>query len=121
MSHMVYRSLAYACIALGAVGLALPLVPTTPFLLLAAWAAPKGSPRLTCWLQEHPRFGPSLQAWREQRAVPRRAKQLACLLLALSWATLAVNGSPLSVLAVTGMLFIAVALFVLTRPTARRT
>ncbi|GGY04156.1 hypothetical protein GCM10007160_34760 [Litchfieldella qijiaojingensis] len=118
LSNVAYRSLAYGCIALGAAGLVLPLVPTTPFLLIAAWAAPKGSPRLAHWLREHPRFGPVLHAWRHGRAVPRRAKWLAALLLATSWGMLWLIGSPLPVLALTGGLFLLVGGFVLTRPDA---
>ena len=78
LSRLVYRCLALACIGLGAIGAVLPLLPTTPFLLVAAWAAPKGSPRLAAWLWEHPYLSPPLVAWRDQRAVPRRAKWLAC-------------------------------------------
>ncbi|MFD2190692.1 YbaN family protein [Pistricoccus aurantiacus] len=116
LSRLVYRCLAFLCIGLGAIGAVLPLLPTTPFLLVAAWAAPKGSPRLATWLWRHPHLGPPLIAWREQRAVPRRAKWLACCLLLLSWSWLAYKGSPLFVLIVTGVFFCCVATFLLTRP-----
>ncbi|MWJ28950.1 YbaN family protein [Halomonas sediminis] len=115
----LYQCLALLCISLGAMGIVLPLLPTTPFLLVAAWAAPKGSPRLANWLWTHPRLGPILLAWRDQRAVPRRAKNTACALLIVSWVTLMMVGSPLPVLALTGILFTAVAAFVLTRPTVQ--
>src|SRR5690606_41134853 len=60
----------------GAVGLALagtvlPLLPTTPFLLVAAWAFARSSPRLDAWLHAHPRLGPPLAAWQARRAIPR--------------------------------------------------
>ena len=115
-SRLAWCGLTYGCIGLGTVGMVLPLLPTTPFLLLAAWSAPKGSPRLARWLHSHPRFGPTLLAWRERRAIPRRAKALATLLLSLSWAMLWAGGAPLPGLVASGLLFVAVAGFVLSRP-----
>lgn len=115
----LYQGLALVCIGLGAIGIVLPLLPTTPFLLVAAWAAPKGSTRLANWLWMHPRLSPILHAWRDQRAVPKRAKNTACTLLAISWGTLIIAGSSLPILAFTGILFTIVAIFVLTRPTAQ--
>lgn len=111
-----WRMLAYGCIGLGAAGLVLPLLPTTPFLLVAAWAAPKASPRLARWLWQHPRLGPMLVAWQRQRAIPRRAKRLAPILLALSWLMLWLSGMPGHVLGGTAAIFCCVTAFVLTRP-----
>jgi hypothetical protein len=118
VSRIAWSGLAYGCIGLGTAGLVVPLLPTTPFLLLAAWAAPKGSPRLARRLHDHPRLGPTLHAWREQRAVPRRAKRLALVLLLISWLVLWVGGAAPVVLALTGLLFCGVAGFLLTRPDA---
>ena len=108
--------LAWTSLGLGAVGAFLPLLPTTPFLLLAAWAAPKGSPRLAKWIHQHPRFGPVLQAWYDERAVPLRAKLVAWVLLVTSWISLWVMEVKPVVLVVTAVLFSAVALFLLSRP-----
>jgi len=114
--RLPYLCLAYACVALGAVGLFVPLLPTTPFLLVAAWAAPKGSPRLDEWLRRHPRFGPILRAWREEGAVPTRAKWLACGVMLLSWVLMLAIAASVWVPLMTGLLFIAVAGYVCTRP-----
>ncbi|PXW96670.1 hypothetical protein C7444_106192 [Sphaerotilus hippei] len=71
-------------LVLGFVGLFLPLLPTTPFVLLAAACFSRGSERCERWLLEHPRFGPSIRDWREHRALPLRAKQLAIVMMAVS-------------------------------------
>lgn len=74
----------FASLALGLVGLVLPLLPTAPFLLLAGFCFSRGSQRWERWLLTHPRFGPPVRAWREHRAVPRRAKLLAIAMMACS-------------------------------------
>lgn len=116
--RLAFLCLAYGCVGLGAAGVILPLLPTTPFLLVAAWAAPKGSTRLDEWLHRHPHFGPALRAWHEQRAVPKRAKWLACLLLLVSWLTLLLTSDNIRVPVITGILFLGVAIFLVTRPDA---
>ena len=81
--------LAGACSLLaGIVGIFLPLLPTTPFVLLAAFCFSRGSQRCESWLLQHPRFGPMVRDWRANRAVPLRAKQLATVMMALgsAWA-----------------------------------
>lgn len=66
---------------LGLVGLFLPVMPTVPFLLVAAWAAARCSPGLDHWLHNHPRFGRQLRDWRDGGVVPRRAKLLASVMM----------------------------------------
>lgn len=111
--------LAWTCIGLGAIGAFLPLLPTTPFILVAAWAAPKGSPRLATWLHSHPTFGPLLNAWHHQRAVPLRAKVIAGVMMTASWATLWLTDSAPFVLIATGALFLVVGAFLFSRPTPK--
>ena len=65
--------LAYASLGVGIAGIFLPGLPTTVFILIAAWAAARGSERLEQRLLADPRFGPVIRAWRAHRAVPRRA------------------------------------------------
>src|SRR5690606_32063512 len=66
--------LAYVSLGVGIVGIFVPVLPTTVFILVAAWAAARGSKRLERRLLEHPHFGPVIIGWRDHRAVPRRAK-----------------------------------------------
>jgi uncharacterized membrane protein YbaN (DUF454 family) len=60
-----------------------PLLPTTPFILLAAFCFARGSERCERWMLEHARFGPIVRDWRARRAVPLRAKQFATVMMAL--------------------------------------
>jgi uncharacterized protein len=111
--RLFWRGLALLCVGLGFAGIFLPLLPTVPFLLVAAWAGGKGWPALERWLLEHPRHGPAIRRWRDHGAVPRRAKWAAvltmlasCVLLALSSAALALKvGIPLMLLLVAGWLW----------------
>jgi uncharacterized membrane protein YbaN (DUF454 family) len=60
------------------------VVPTVPFLLVAAWGASRCSPRLHDWLHNHPRFGQALCDWRDGGVVPRRANWTATVMMACS-------------------------------------
>lgn len=74
----------FVSMATGIIGIVLPLLPTTPFVLLAAYCFSRGSARYEQWLLTHPRFGPLVRDWRANHAVPLRAKQLATGMMALS-------------------------------------
>ncbi len=71
--------------ALAIAGVVLPLVPTTPFLLLAGACFARSSPRLHRWLLSRPAFGPYLEQWQRERTVPRGAKRKAYLVVALTF------------------------------------
>lgn len=75
-------------LALGIVGIVVPLLPTTPFVLLAAACFSRGSVRCERWLLTHRVFGPMVRDWRAHRAIPRRARQLAFVMMAFgsAWA-----------------------------------
>ncbi len=75
--------LAYASLGLGLVGIVVPGLPTVPFVLLAAFAAARGSQRLREWLLAHRHFGPVIRDWEAQGAVSRRAKRVATLTMAI--------------------------------------
>jgi uncharacterized protein len=109
---------AWVFLAIGIAGVFLPLVPGTLFLILAAACFTRSSPRFEAWLLDHPRFGPPVRAWREKGTVPRRGKVFAGASLAASWLILVATGASAAVGAVTLALFLAVGLFVATRPEA---
>lgn len=84
MKRPVYRLLGICSVILGVIGAFLPLLPTTPFLILAAYFFAHSHPEWEAWLLAHPRLGPAIVAWRQRRAIPRAAKLMAGCLLAIS-------------------------------------
>jgi uncharacterized membrane protein YbaN (DUF454 family) len=84
MVRIVYLTLGMVSLLLGGIGVVLPLLPTVPFMLLAAFFFARSNPRLEQWLVRHPRFGHHIEAWRVRRAISRRGKAAALLAFAAS-------------------------------------
>lgn len=80
-----FAALGTLFLLLGALGLFLPVLPTTPFLLLATACYARASRRVFSWLLNHPRFGLLIREWREYRSIPYRAKRTALVLIVLSF------------------------------------
>lgn len=118
MGKTGYRLLAYISLSLGVAGIVLPLLPTTPFVLLAAWSASRGSPAFERWLHGHHRFGPLIRDWHERQAVPLLAKWLAAVVMASSWAFMWWWQVLPVVLVITGVFFSGLVIFLFSRPTA---
>ncbi len=90
----VYLGLALLFLLLGIIGIFLPVLPTTPFILLSAWAAARSSPRLLGWLEDHTAFGPMIRDWRRGGVVRRRSKWMATSVMAASGAYLLLSSHP---------------------------
>ncbi|WP_340149225.1 YbaN family protein [uncultured Sneathiella sp.] len=104
-------------VALGTIGLFLPVLPTTPFLLISLWAFSQSSERFHDWLYNHRVFGPPLQDWSRYGVIPLRAKIVAIGTMAIS-ATLVIIFSSTPWYGITAMLLLMGigAGFILTRP-----
>lgn len=116
--RFLWLLLGLASTGCGIAGIVLPLVPTTPFLLLAAYAFARSSPRLHAWLLAHPRLGPPIVGWQRHGAIGRRAKIAAAGLMAGSLAITVAAGVHWSVVLVQAAVLACVASFVLSRPDA---
>ena len=77
VARRLWQAAGLASVGLGIVGVALPILPTVPFLLLAAFCFARSHPEWEARLLDHPHYGPSLRDWRERQAISRRAKVMA--------------------------------------------
>ena len=116
-ARRVLLVLGWVAVALGAIGVVVPGMPTTVFLLIALWAFSKCSTRFHRWLYNHKTLGPPIRDWHERRVIPAHAKAAAIAMMTMSVAILAmfVAESWLLPSAVAACL-IPVAAFILTRP-----
>ncbi|MEM0934629.1 MAG: YbaN family protein [Pseudomonadota bacterium] len=103
-------------LALGALGVVLPLVPTVPFLLLTAFCFARSSPRLHVWLIEHPVFGPPIRNWQDRGAISRRAKRMATLSVAAVFLLSLLLGVRSQILALQAIILTGVLVFIWSRP-----
>jgi hypothetical protein len=88
------QGVAGVSLVLAVIGAFLPVLPTVPFVLLAAWAATRSSPRLSHWLEHHPRMGPPIREWRNGGVVRRSAKWYATVMMSSGAVTMAVFVRP---------------------------
>ena len=86
--RVMWVTLGALSLLLGIIGIFLPVLPTTPFVLLAAACFARGSERFHGWLLEHPRFGPLVSDWQRHHSIPLRAK---CLALVMMWTSMGVT------------------------------
>ena len=117
MLRPVYFVLGVLMVALGIIGIFVPLMPTTSFLILAAWCFARSSKRAEAWLLEHRYLGPAIVAWRQNGAIARRHKGMAVTGMTAGFLIFFVAAHPGLWLALgVGAAMLACALFVLSRP-----
>lgn len=104
--------------AIGLIGVVVPLLPTVPLMILAAFCFGKSSQRLEAWLLDHPVYGPPIHDWRASGAIRPRAKRLATIGIALAFGISLALGVRPTLLAVQAAVLTAVLVFIWTRPPA---
>lgn len=116
MTRVLWISLGLLSVVTGVIGIVVPLLPTTPFMLLAAFCFARSSPRLQAWIENHRTFGPMIENWRRHGSINRRAKRLALLMMAAAFLLSLAMHLPIWALVAQGLVLLAVASFLLTRP-----
>ncbi len=114
--RQLYLCVGYGSLAVAVLGVVLPLLPTTPFLLLAVWAFSRSDPRLVEWVLRQPYLGPLLRDWREEGAIPLSAKCFALATLITSWLLVATTATTALVPIILGAVMGSVAVYIVTRP-----
>jgi uncharacterized membrane protein YbaN (DUF454 family) len=115
-ARLIYLVVGGLCTVLGIVGAFLPVMPTTPFLLVALWAFSKSSPKMRDWLYHHPRYGPTLRDWFEYGAVSARVKAIACIAMLFSVPAVYYLSESWIAVSVHGTIICITAIFILSRP-----
>ncbi|AHE54576.1 hypothetical protein NX02_14455 [Sphingomonas sanxanigenens DSM 19645 = NX02] len=120
MRQRLWAALGLAFVVVGIVGIILPVMPGTVFLIIAAACFTRSSPRLEAWLLDHPRYGPPVRSWREEGAIPRRGKIAAVAGMIVGYASFLWGTQPswplgIGVLAV----FVGCMAYVVSRPVPR--
>ncbi|GHC29622.1 hypothetical protein GCM10007291_32680 [Gemmobacter nanjingensis] len=116
--RILWLLLGVLALALGVIGIVTPILPTVPFLILAAFGFSKSSERLHNWIISHPRLGPPIMAWRERGAISPWAKRLSTGSMVASVLLALAIGLDYRVLALQATAMAAAALFIWTRPDA---
>jgi uncharacterized protein len=113
----IYITVGFICVALGVIGIPTPLLPTTPFLLLATYFFARGSERWHRWLMTHPTLSPYILAFREKRGLTRAQKWRIAALVSL---TMVISGAfaPLYVKALAAFIWVTSLIFIYFTPTA---
>ena len=116
MKTLFWRTLVLIFVVLAGIGAVLPGMPTTVFLILAAWAASKGWPQMDAWLLNHPKYGATVRQWREHGTVPRQAKWWASVMMLLSAIVMLFTPAPFWVKVFTNITMLTVAMWLWLRP-----
>jgi uncharacterized protein len=121
MTRAIFMGMGWVFVAIGFVGAFVPLLPTTIFLILATACFARSSPRLEAWLVSHPRFGPSLRAWRAEGSISARHKAVAIGAMWVSIGTTALIATRIPPWVRAGLLALAVGVtvYIISRPTRR--
>ena len=116
--RVLFITLGFCSLALGIVGVVLPLLPTTPFLLLSAFCFARSSERFHDWLLSHPYFGKVIKDWQDNGSISKKSKISAMIVILLTFLISVVLSVPQMILIIQAVILSLVSLFILTRPDA---
>lgn len=114
--RFIYASFGLFCVVLAVIGIILPLLPTVPFLLLAAFFFANSSERLHSWITEHRVFGPMITDWHQNGSIRPAAKKAATLSIAAVFGLSLLLNAPVHVLGIQALVLSAVLVFIWSRP-----
>lgn len=106
----------FISLAIAAIGIVLPVLPTTPFVILSAFLFAKGSPALADWLNRNRTFGPIIAVWRANGVIAPRYKLMAIAMMVGAFSLSFAMSIPTAVLIVQALSMVAAAVFILSRP-----
>jgi len=112
MARLIWLFIGSSSLGLGTLGIFLPLLPTVPFYLLAAFGFSKSSSKMHDWMLNHKVFGPDIQNWNKNRVIHRRAKLMASAGMVGSFILVLVLGVPLKFVAIQVICLALVARFI---------
>ncbi|MWB76942.1 DUF454 family protein [Pseudooceanicola sp. 216_PA32_1] len=116
----LWLSFGILSVALGVIGIVLPLLPTVPFMILAAFCFARSSERMHDWLVTHPRFGPAIADWQQNGAISRKGKRYATLSIAAVFSMSVLSGLRPQLLMIQGITLGCVLIFIWSRPSGPR-
>ena len=116
--RFVWILFGFTALGVGVLGIFLPLVPTVPLVLLAAFCFAKSSERLHKWLTRHKTFGPMISDWNENGAIRPNAKKMATVSIAIVFGISLILGLPTKVLVIQAVTLTCVLVFIWSRPSS---
>jgi uncharacterized protein len=117
--RLFYLGLGWLCVGLGVIGIIMPILPTTPFLLVAVWAFSRSSPELAEKLRNHKYAGPYIRDWQDHGVIPPKAKVLAIVMMSAMGVYVAgFSVVPGWVALLVCAALMAIGIYILTRPGA---
>lgn len=119
MMRILLHIIGTIALVLGFIGVFLPVMPTVPFLLIAAWAFARSSPELRQKILDHPTYGHHVREWQERGAVSRLAKIWAIATMSFGVSVTLWIGLDYRIVAAQAAICAAIAIFLITRPEAR--
>ena len=116
MMRLIWMTLGGLALLAGLIGILLPVVPTTPFIILAAFLFGKGSRTIELWLLNHHTFGPMIADWRKNGAIAPKYKAMGVSMMVCAFGLSLYLRLPATALTAQGICLIGAATYILTRP-----